>query len=252
MTKKKKRGRTKVLPSREAAESRTPLGKNAFSGGTATEPNERHYKKRWLRRFSLKEKNIPWWNVVPAGIGIVLTIVGLLLTYFAPWRIQEVSADRAVSNIQYAFFIKPAPVPGEQFENNGRWEVSIMVANAGPRTAQSLVLNLHTPDPQLFLHSEPRVMSSPAAAEVQINKRIPDGIYQVVLKDFVPGDTCFLNMFYRTTDDKREEFYKRWTAGGLFDKDFGKRFINQFWFTGENLKVQNVGALELEPSFEPL
>jgi hypothetical protein len=209
-------------------------------------------RKKWRARLFLEAKHIPLWSVVVTAVGVLIAIVALIVAYVVPWRIQDVNEARETSKIEYAFFIKPAPVPGEQFETTNRWELSIMIANGGPKTAQSFILNLHTPDPQFFLHSAPEVMSSPAAAEVQINKRIPDGIYQIVLKNFVPGDTCFLNMFYSTPDDKQQEFHEKWHQGGLFDESFGKRFVNQFWFTGEKLKIENIGALELKPSFEPL
>jgi|HubBroStandDraft_6_1064221.scaffolds.fasta_scaffold63206_2 hypothetical protein len=78
------------------------------------------------------------------------------------------AAEKNVSRIDYAWFIKPAPTPAESFEETGRWEVSIMVDNEGPLTAETVVLHMDTPSPTVFLHSAPTLMSDAAAARVEI------------------------------------------------------------------------------------
>jgi hypothetical protein len=129
----------------------------------------------WRRKLLLEEKHIPLWSVILGGLAIIIASVAIVLSYIVPWNIQTHNDESGLSKIGYAFFIKPAPVPGEEFKKTKRWEVSVMILNSGPATAQAFILHLHTPDPQLFLHSEPKVMSSPAAADIQINKRIPNG-----------------------------------------------------------------------------
>ena len=64
-------------------------------------------------------------------------------------------------------------------------------------------------------------MSSPAAAEIQINNRIPEGIYQIVLKNMLPGDQCFINMFYSCYDFNMD--YGLWSKINIISIKNGRR-----------------------------
>ncbi len=188
-----------------------------------------------------------WLGVALAVVGVVLAVVLPIVGHYEDQRKQREAAEHSVSRIDYAWFIKPAPAPSEQFEKTGRWEVSVMVDNGGPLTAETVVLHLVTPPPSVFSHSPPTVMSSPAAAKVEIIERTP-GIYQIVYSHLTPGDAAFVRLFYQVPEEMKPSFMQAWRQGGLFDKEFAKRFINQFFFTGEHLKVSNSGALDFEPS----
>jgi hypothetical protein len=209
-------------------------------------PPLRREVKAWRRKLLLEGRHVGTWGAIFGAITLAVAIVTVIYSYKTSWAIQTRNEELATSKITYAFFISPAPIPGEEdVKTTSRWEVRIMIANAGPATAQNLVLHLRTPDPGILLHSEPRVMTPPATADVKVNKFIPDGIYQVVFKNFGAGDTCYINMFYRTPEDKSREFQEKWSP---FDEEFGRRFIQEFFFTGDRLKVENFGALKLKPS----
>ena len=120
------------------------------------------------------------------------------------------------------------------------------MANGGPLTAETVVLHLYTPPPSLFLHSAPTVISSAAAARVEIIERIPEGIYQVVYSHLTPGDTAMVHLFYRVPEEKKQPFMQAWRDGGMFKKEFARNFIKQFFFTGEHLKVSDFGAMDFE------
>lgn len=191
------------------------------------------------------------WDV-RATIAVVGVVVSICSAVFGAWiatGIQTKREELQTSRIGYAFFVQPAPPPGEAFEQTGRWKLGMQIFNSGPADARTLVLNLHTPPPAVFLHSAPELMSDAAVAKVEVKKRAPDGIYQVVITNLIKGDTLFLQMFYAAPDERKEEFMRRWREGGMFDEGFAKRFINQFFFTGEHLEVTNFGALPLRPAF---
>jgi hypothetical protein len=202
--------------------------------------------KTWRSKLFLEGKYVATWGIIITAIGILVAVITFVYSYKTSWDIQARNEERATSKIIYFFTITPAPIPGEEdFRTTSRWEVKMMIGNAGPSTAQNLVLHLRTPDPNIFLHSEPRIMTPPATADIKVNKFIPEGIYQVVFKNFGSGDTCYLNMYYRTSEDKRTEFQENWS---LFDEKFGKRFIQDFFFTGDRLKIENFGTMNLRPS----
>jgi len=123
-----------------------------------------------------------------------------------------------------------------------------MVANTGPATAETLVLHLRTPPPSAFLHSAPTVMSDAAAADVEIKERIPEGIYQIVYKHLTPHDAAWVHMFYRVPEEEKVPFTQAWRNGGMFKQEFAKKFVQEFYFTGEHIKVSNLGALDFKPS----
>jgi hypothetical protein len=178
-----------------------------------------------------------------------LAIAFFVAAYCIERKRETEAAEKSVSRINYAWFIEPAPTPGESFEETGRWEVSIMVDNEGPLTAETVVLHMDTPSPTVFHHSAPTLMSDAAAARVEIIERIPQGIYQVVYHHLTPGDTAWVRLFYQVPSDMKGPFIQEWHKG-MFSTEFVKKFINQFFFTGEHLKVSNIGALNFEPAFE--
>lgn len=184
-----------------------------------------------------------------AVFGIVLTILFFVASYYTEQKKETEAAEESVSRIDYAWFIKPAPTPGEPFEETGRWEVSILVTNEGPLTAETVVLHLYTPSPAVFLHSAPTMMSDAAAARVEITDRIPEGIYQIVYHHLTPGDSAWVRLFYQVPSDMKGPFMQEWHKG-MFSREFARKFINQFFFTGEHLKVSNIGALNFEPASE--
>jgi len=159
------------------------------------------------------------------------------------------AAEKIVSRIDYAWFIKPAPTPGGSFEETGRWEVSIMVDNEGPLTAETVGLHMETPSPTVFLHSALTSMSDAAAARVEIVERIPQGIDQVVYHHLTLGDTAWARLFDQVPADMKGPFMQEWHKG-MFSREFARKFINQFFVTGEHLKVSNIGGLNFEPAFE--
>ena len=191
----------------------------------------------------------PRWGVraTIALVALAVSASGIYAGYRLNWSIQARREALQTSAIGYAFFVDPAPIPGETFEGTSRWEVKIMVFNSGPADAHTVVMNLHTPPPMMFLHSAPTVMSDPAAAHVEIKERLPEGNYQIVIEKFIKGDSMFFHMFYRTRDTQRSEFMETWKSGGMLDSAFAKRFIGEFFFSGEHLTTHNFGAIELEP-----
>lgn len=122
-----------------------------------------------------------------------------------------------------------------------------MVTNEGQKTADTLVLHLITPSPTEFIHSDPTVMSDAAAANIDIKNRIPSGIYQIVYTHLTPGDSMWIHMFYSVPDAERASFTQAW-HDGMFTKDFARKFVREFFFTGEHIKISNVGALDFPPS----
>ena len=193
----------------------------------------------------------PKWGLraTLAVIGIMVSLCSAGVGAYVATNIQAKREQQQLSQIGYAIFTQPAPVPGEDFDTTRRWKVTIEVFNSGPVDARTVVLNLHTPPPAVFLHSPPEVMSDAAAAKVEVRKRDPDGIYQVVITNLIKGDELFLQMFYVVPDDRKQEFMERWTHGGMFEADFGRRFISHFFFTGEHLAITNFGAMPLNADF---
>jgi hypothetical protein len=55
-------------------------------------------------------------------------------------------------------------------------------------------------------------------------------------------------MFYRAEGEQASEIQREWDNQGMLKESFGKRFITDFFFTGENLTVSNLGAMPLKPS----
>jgi hypothetical protein len=100
------------------------------------------------------------------------------------------------------------------------------------------------------LHSAPTVMSSAAAAGVEIVPRTPVGIYQIVYTHLTPGDGAFVHLFYVAPAGTEQSLMQEWRKGGMFEKTFASHFIIQFFFTGEHLKVSNIGSVDIEPAFE--
>jgi len=192
----------------------------------------------------------PSWQGFGTWLGVVLAVVLFIVSYIITEKKEKEATEQSLSRISYAWFIKPAPVPGEQFETTARWEVSVMVANGGPATAETVVLHLTTPPPSGFLHSAPTLMSSAAAARVDILERTPEGIYQIVYNNLTPGDGATVHLFYLVPDEKKQMFMRAWHDGGMFKKEFAKNFINQFFFTGAHLRISNFGAMDYEPSFK--
>jgi hypothetical protein len=186
--------------------------------------------------------------ILTAG-SIIVAICGVAYSTHVNREIQAIREQQQLSHIGYAVFAQPAPVPGEDFDTTGRWRVIIEVFNTGPLDAKTIVLNLHTPSPDEFLHSAPEVMSEPAAAQIQIKKWIPAGIYQVEITNLIKGDQLFLKMLYQVPSDQKKEFMDQWRGGGMFKADFGRRFIGHFFFTGEHLTVENFGAMPLEADY---
>jgi hypothetical protein len=158
-------------------------------------------------------------------------------------------AAESRTQIGYAIMVQPAPVPGESFDTTGRWRVIIEVFNSGPADAKTILLTLHTPPPDAFLHSPPMIMSDAGAAKIDIKPRDPDGIYQVEITNLIKGDELMLKMLYQVPDDHKKEFMDQWKQGGIFDASFGKRFIGHFFFTGEHLSVSNYGAMPMKADF---
>jgi hypothetical protein len=92
-------------------------------------------------------------------------------------------------------------------------------------------------------------MSDAAAAGVEVRERIPEGIYQIVYKHLTPDDTAWVHMFYQVPEGGKDPFMRAWREGGMFEQEFAKRFVQEFFFTGEHIKVSNLGALDFKPSF---
>jgi hypothetical protein len=69
-----------------------------------------------------------------------------------------------------------------------------------------------------------------------------------VITHFTPGDNFALRMFYRAEGEQASEIQREWDNQGMLKESFGKRFITDFFFTGENLTVSNLGAMPLKPS----
>jgi hypothetical protein len=101
-----------------------------------------------------------WRGVALAVFGIVLAVVLFAAPYYTEQKKETEAAEKNVSRIDYAWFIKPAPAPGEPFEETGRWEVSIMVGNGGPLTAETLVLHMDTPSPSQEFLGTPSVTAT--------------------------------------------------------------------------------------------
>lgn len=208
-------------------------------------PVESQSRPSWRHRLLLDEKHAALW----AAVAVLLTVVGLLASYIIPWSIQTHVEASTISKITYAVSITPNPPPSRDPNANDYWGNTILVWNSGPATAKLLVLHLHVPSPDEFLHSPPKLISAPAAAEVQINERTPKGIYEVVLRNFSPGDFCGVRLFYRAEGDFAKKVRHDWDNGGMLSPKFAKHFIKQFWFTGENLEVQNIGMLDVPLTF---
>jgi hypothetical protein len=91
-------------------------------------------------------------------------------------------------------------------------------------------------------------MSDAAAAGVEIKERIPEGIYQIVYNHLTPNDTASVHMFYRVPEEGKDAFMRAWRDGGMFKQEFARKFVQEFFFTGEHIKVSNFGALDFKPS----
>jgi hypothetical protein len=190
----------------------------------------------------------PSWLGFATWLGVISAIAFSAITYLHDREKENDAAEQALSRIDYAWTIKPAPEPREEFESTGRWEVALAVANGGPTTADTVVLHLRTPSPSVFLHSAPTVMSDAAAAGVEIRDRVPDGIYEIVYKNLTPGDSAWVHMFYRVPEDRKDSFMRTWRTGGMFKQEFAKEFVYEFFFSGAHIKVSNIGALDFQPS----
>jgi hypothetical protein len=69
----------------------------------------------------------PSWLGFATWLGVISAIVFSAITYRHENEKEKDAAERALSRIDYAWFIKPAPYPGEEFERTARWEISVMV-----------------------------------------------------------------------------------------------------------------------------
>ena len=142
-----------------------------------------------------------WAGVIVGSLSLLVVVLSLGLTYYLDQQKERKAEEEKVSRLQYAWTIKPAPVPNEEFEKTRRWEVALMLHNLGPRTAQTIVLHLFTPPPSIFPHSQPIEYSSGATTSVEIHERtidgnVPSGLYQIVYRNFTPNDQvgciCFI------------------------------------------------------------
>ena len=201
--------------------------------------------KNWRERFLLGERHGALWGAA----AVILALATLIAGYLIPWNIQSHVEASNTAKITYAVSITPNPPPGEASTNTNYWGTTILIWNAGPATAKTVVLHLHMPSPDVFLHSPPKLVSAPPAATVKINERSPAGIYEVVLQNFTPGEFCGIRLAYRAEGELAKNVRMSWDVDGMFSPKFAKHFIKQFWFTGEGLAVENTGALEVPQTF---
>ncbi|MFN7934663.1 MAG: hypothetical protein U0R19_15140 [Bryobacteraceae bacterium] len=178
---------------------------------------------------------------------ILLAITAISVSAWVAWSVQSRREQLQSSQIGYAFFIEPAPTPGQTVENSGRWKVSIMIFNSGPANVKTMVLHLRTPPADVFLHSKPQVMSSPAAARIEVKDRLPDGNYQIVFDNLIHGDTAFLSMYYQVPEGQITDMVREWKQN-MFTRTFARRFVLEFFFSGEYLSFRNFGAIPLTPA----
>lgn len=219
---------------------RTPVAVQAHS--TAAEQST---SPTWRQRLLLDERYSALWSAA----AVFVAIAALLASYVIPWSIQSHVEESSVAKITYAVSIMPNPPPGERSSTTTYWGNTILIWNSGPATAKTMVLHIHAPSRDEFLHSALKIVSAPAAADVQINERSPSGIYEVVIRNFSPGDYCGVRMAYRAEGALASQVRQDWNEGGLFSAKFARHFIKQFWFTGENLRVENIGALDVKQTF---
>lgn len=201
--------------------------------------------RNWRERLLLGEKHTALWGAA----GVILTAGALIAGYFIPWSIQSRVEASNTAKITYAVTITPDPPPGEDSTTTNYWGNTILIWNAGPATAKTVVLHLHMPSPEVFLHSPPKLVGAPPAASVKINERSPAGIYEIVLQNFTPGEFCGVRLAYRAEGGLAKTVRSSWETDGMFSSKFAKHFIKQFWFTGEGLAVENTGALEVSQTF---
>ena len=201
--------------------------------------------RTWRQRLLLDEKHASLWGAVAVVVAVIAIVAG-----YVTERNRQTRAEAAhVANVTYAVSIMPNPPPGEDFKTTNYWGVNILVWNSGPATANTLVLHLHTPSPDVFLHSAPEIISAPPVATMRINERTPAGIYEVVLQNFSPGEFCGVRLGYRAEGELAKLVHEDRDNGGLFSPNLAKHFIKQFWFTGESIAVHNVGALDVQQTF---
>jgi hypothetical protein len=177
-----------------------------------------------------------------AGVLSLRVAVG---SYKLNQRAQLQAKEQKTANIYYSLSIHPLPMKRDPSKESNRWEVSMTVRNAGPATAQTLVLHLHCLDPGQFPHFEPVINSQPSVATVEVSSRRPPGYYQVVFKNLPSGDGGMLGIYFEAPATISEELMKSW-ENNMFSKDFARRFISSFQFTGDNIEVNNEGMLELK------
>jgi hypothetical protein len=201
--------------------------------------------KTWRERLLLGQGHAALWG----ALGVLVAFATLIAGYFIPWNIQSRVEASNTAKITYAVTITPNPPPGEDSATTNYWGNTILIWNAGPATAKTVILHLHMPSPDVFLHSPPQLVSAPPAASVKINERSPAGIYEVVLQNFTPGEFCGIRLAYRAEGELADAVRKSWKSDGMFSPKFAKYFIKQFWFSGEGLAVENTGALDVAQTF---
>jgi hypothetical protein len=227
-----------------------PRGPNSIKTRLPTQgliqAHEGSVRNRWQAISTLAYRHIPVWGVVLTLLSVAVAVVGIVVAYRLAWNVQTHSEEQKTSAIHYAFSIHPIPMPSRPLEGTNRWEVSVMIRNGGPATAQALVFHLQCPNPDQFPNSEPIVISRPSTATVDVLSRTPPGYYQVVFKNLPPGDGAMLAVYFEARESFREDLYNNWKKG-MFSKEFAKRFIDYFQLTGENIKVENEGAVDFKP-----
>lgn len=61
----------------------------------------------------------PSWQGFGTWLGVALAVASFAVAYYMSQRKEREAAEQRVSQINYAWFIKPAPTPEEQFKKNG-------------------------------------------------------------------------------------------------------------------------------------
>ncbi len=212
----------------------------------STQPSSTHTKSPfWLNRLFLGERHAVLW----AAIGVLVAIIAIVVGYLVPWKIQSHVEASNLSKITYAVSIMPNPQTSEFSNTPNYWISTIQLWNTGPATAKTVVLHLNAPPPFIFFNSSPTLTSAPASGEVKINERIPRGIYEVVLRNFPPGEFCEVRMEYHAEGEIATKIRDDWKNDGLRSAIFAKNFISEFWFSGENLSAENWGMLDVQQTY---
>jgi hypothetical protein len=222
---KQKKLRPKQVPIQRAVSATLPVVDSATGGW-----------KTWIRSHA----------PILGALAGVLSLIVAVGSYKLNERAQLQAKEQKTANIYYSFSIHPLPMNHKYSEDSNRWEVSMTLRNGGPATAQTLVLHLHCPDPSQFPHFEPVINSQPSVATVEVLSRRPPGYYQVVFRNLPSGDGSMIGIYFEAPASSNGELMKSW-KNGMFSKEFARRFIQSFQFTGDNIDVKNEGMLELEP-----